>query len=245
MDAVRLSVAVIAACCLVLAGTAAAATSEQPTASPNYMIVEPQFGAGSSQGDCSENYCANTSVGDTAAGRTGSENYRALAGGAGTDEPLLEVIASGGMANLGALSPTATSMLTMTVSVRNYLTGGYVMQIAGDVPGYGQYKLAALDEPAASRVGVEQFGINLVANQTPAVGADPVQVPSGEFSFGKVAPEYGTPDKFMYKDGDIVAYSEIDSGRTDYTISMIINISNITPQGWYASFFSAVVAPMY
>lgn len=232
--------------CLSFAGaTAAASTPESTTSSPNYKLAEPQFGTGSSINDCSENYCANTATGDTAVGRMMGDNYRAQAGGATSDEPLLEVAASGGLANLGTLDPSKTATLTMTVGVRTYLTGGYVLQITGDPPGYGAHQLARIEKPAASRPGVEQFGINLVRNKKPALGADPVQVPSSQISFGRAAANYDTPDLFMYKDGDIVAQSDTDSGRTDYTISMILNISNTTPKGWYVSVFSAVVVPVY
>lgn len=247
VDVASAARAVLVAACVfavALAGTVTAAASE-PSSSPNYMVTEAQFGAGASTNDCSENYCANTSLGDTAAGLMESSNFRAQAGGATTDEPLLEVAASGGFANLGTLDPTRTATLSMTVSVRNYLTGGYIVQITGDSPGYGSHQLSKLEEPTFSSAGVEQFGINLVANKSPEVGANPVQVPSSDISFGRVADNYASPDMFMYEDGDIVAYSETDSGRTDYTISMILNISNATPKGWYASVFSAVVVPVY
>lgn len=244
-SAIRTAIVATGVLCVVFAGTVSAAAPESSSSSPNYMITEVQFGAGSSINDCSENYCANTSLGDTAAGLMESSNFRAQAGGATTSEPLLEVAASGGFANLGTLDPTRTSTLSMTVSVRNYLTGGYVVQITGEPPGYESHRLASLEEPTFSNPGVEQFGINLVANKSPEVGANPVQVPSSDISFGQVADNYAMPDKFMYKDGDIVAYSKTDSGRTDYTISMILNISNATPKGWYISVFSAVVAPSY
>jgi len=239
-------IAIIAACtmCMAFAGTAMAAT-ESSSSSSNYMITEPQFGAGAATNDCSDNYCANMSVGDTAAGLMESSSFLAQAGGFTTDEPLLEVAASGGFANLGTLDPSRTTTLTMNVSVRNYLTGGYIVQLSGSPPSHESHQLTPLYEPMPSQPGVEQFGINLVANKTPEVGANPVQVPSGDISFGQVAENYAIPDKFMYKSGDIIAFSNTDSGRTDYTISMILNISNITPKGWYTSIFTAVVAPAY
>jgi hypothetical protein len=246
VSAVRLAIIMMACTmCTVFASTVTAAQSESSSSSPNYMITEAQFGAGGATNDCSENYCANMSLGDTAAGLMESNSYIARAGGATTNEPLLEVAASGGFANLGMLDPARTSTLTMTVSVRNYLTGGYIMQISGSPPGYESHQLTALEGPTFSRPGTEQFGINLVANKSPEVGANPVQVPSSETSFGRVADNYATPYKFMYKDGDIISFSKTDSGRTDYTISMILNISNTTPKGLYTSIFSAVVAPAY
>lgn len=241
----RLLTVVALVLCASSIGTVAAESTEPTTSSQNFMITEAQFGAGASTNDCSENYCANTSVGDTAAGLMESSNFRVQAGGATSDEPLLEVATSGGIANLGELDPGHTAALTMSVSVRTYLTGGYVVQMSGDPPSYGLHQISRLEAPTASKAGAEQFGMNLVANKTPAIGANPVQVPSAKTSFGTVSEKYALPDMFAYQDGDIVAYSNTDSGRTDYTVSMILNISNTTPRGWYITVFSAVVVPVY
>ena len=46
-------------------------------------------------------------------------------------------------------------------------------------------------------------------------------------------------------DGDVVASSDTSSSETDYTMSMIINVSNVTPGGRYNGVFSAVVVPLY
>jgi hypothetical protein len=87
---------------------------------------------------------------------------------------------------------------------------------------------------AASSVGTEQFGINLRANTSPATfGADPVQVPDNTFSFGTVAAGYNTPNQYKYVKGDTIASSSRSSGETDYTISYIMNIGNLTPGGTY------------
>jgi hypothetical protein len=243
-EVVRIVAAVALILGLVLVGPAVAARAAG-SSSPHFMVTDPQFGTGSSVNDCSGHYCANSSAGDTTAGQTGSDNYKAQAGGDTSSEPLLEVSTSGGIANLGTLSTTAASTLTMTVSVRCYLTGGYIVQISGDAPSYGLHELPRLTAPTASQPGKEQFGINLVANTTPAVGHNPAQVPSSKTSFGEVTDNYKIANQFMYKDGDIVAQSLTDSGQTDYTISMILNISNATPSGWYTSMFSAVVVPVY
>jgi len=101
------------------------------------------------------------------------------------------------------------------------------------------------DVPFTSQPGAEQFGMNLADNTAPNIGSAPVQVPSGDFSFGSVLDPYGSSDEFMYKDGDAVAGSSVSTGETDYTLSMILNISNVTPGGQYKSNFSAVVVPQY
>jgi hypothetical protein len=72
-----------------------------------------------------------------------------------------------------------------------------------------------------------------------------VQVPGAQTSFGVVSENYGTPNLFMFSSGDVVASSAKESGQTDYTISIIVNIASGTPAGNYSADFSAVVIPVY
>jgi len=160
-------------------------------------------------------------------------------------DPLLEVIVDSGASNLGTLTTESTAYKSMTVRVRTYLSDGYVLQIVGNPPKYGDHTLATPTTPTSALPGTEQFGINATTNTTPNVGADPLQVPSSQTSFGVVNDNYKLANKFQYISGDEVARSESESGRTDYTISMIVNVSNSTPAGHYTGDFSAVVIPVY
>ncbi len=225
----------------VTAGTAFAETSN----STNYQVTESEFNSGSSQQSCSGQYCARASIGDMTAGSSKSNGGTATFGSVVDGEPLLEVIVNQGESNLGVLTTETTATKTMVVQIRNYLSGGYILQIVGDPPRYGTHTLSTPATPTAATPGTEQFAINAAANTTPNVGSAPVQLPSGQTSFGFVADDYHTPDLFKYTSGDVVARSNTESGRTDYTISMIVNISNATPAGHFSSDFSAVVIPVY
>ena len=98
----------------------------------------------------------------------------------------------------------------------------------------GAYTLAPLTGGGTSSPGTEQFGINLVANTSPATfGANPVQVPDNTFSFGVVATGYDTPNNYRYNKGDIIAKSLKSTSVTIYTISYLYNISSTTPAGEY------------
>jgi hypothetical protein len=110
---------------------------------------------------------------------------------------------------------------------------------------YSGHVLNTPSTPTAALPGTEQFGINATVNTVPNVGTDPVQIPSDQVSFGKVNDDYRIQNKFKYLSGDNVARSDTQSGETDYTISMIVNISNSTPAGHYSGDFSAVVIPVY
>ena len=224
------------------AGVALATTSS----SPNYQIVESDFNSGTDVNSCSGGYCARSTVGSLVAGSSEGTTSRAEFGPVVPDQPSLDVIVeAGGDSELGVLTTGQTAKATMSVKVRNYLSDGYIMQIIGAPPKYSDHTLSTPLTPTASTPGTEQFAINAVANTSPSVGAAPVQVPSGNFSFGIVESAYGTANLFKYTSGETVARSLSESGETHYTISMIINISNVTPAGHYSGDFTAVVVPLY
>lgn len=237
---------VIALSLLLCVGFAGRATATSSSA--NYSVNEVQFGSGGSLHDCSTNFCAKTSAGDTTVGNTSSTSYSALTGTNTTDVPLLEVTVAGGNQDLGTLDSTHTGTATMSIHVRTYLSNGYTLQITGAAPTQGSHHLRIPigqdGSPFTSQQGVEQFGINMVANNTPGIGADPVAVPSGDHP-DVIAAGYVTPNLFKYIDGDPVAASDVSNGEIDYTMSMILNVSNVTPGGHYSGTYSAVVVPTY
>lgn len=223
------------------AGQAYAETSQ----SEHYRVNEVQFGVGGGRGLCSGSYCSDISVGDTTVGSANSDSYGARFGFNTSTEPYLEVWSEGANANLGILSPSTTATATNMLKVRNYLSSGYVVQITGETPSQGTHALDRITTPSTSQPGAEQFGINLADNTSPDIGAAPVQVPDNTISFGYAHADYGTPDLFKYENGGIVAQSDTSTGQTEYTISMIINVSNVTPGGKYTGSFSAVVVPVF
>lgn len=222
-------------------GVVQAVTSE----SNNYQMSEAQFGAGSMLNSCSNQYCAKTTIGN-ASGEPSTNGPSTAIFSTPTDtEPRLEVIVDPGVSHLGELSTETTATKTITVRVNNYLTDGYALQIIGAPPKFGSHTLKTPSSPTASRPGTEQFAINAAANTAPSVGAGALQVPSGQTIFGAATDDYKMPNVFKYTEGDVVARSNAKSGRTDYTISMIVNIAPSTPAGHYTGDFAAVVTPAY
>lgn len=217
----------------------------QQSSSTNYSVNEVFFGTGGELNACSTNYCSKQSAGETTVGNTSSTNYQAQ-GGFNTDrEPYLEFIVTNTNTDLGVLSVASTARTTATFSVKTYMAGGYVVMNQSDPP-QSPYPIphyfATPSSPTAAAAGTEQFGINLVANTSPvAFGASPQQKPDNTFSFGAAASGYNTPNLFKYAKGDTVAQSTKSSGETDYTVSYIYNISNVTPEGTY-SFNHVLVA---
>ncbi len=224
------------------AGTAMATTS----VSPSYQVSETEFGAGSALESCSGQYCANASIGDVFAGTSNSPNHTASFGKIAKDsEPLLEVIVQEVGSDLGVLGVEKTSSKSTSIKIRNYMSDGYTLHIIGDPPKYENHSLKTNSTPTDALPGTEQFGINLVANTIPEVGKDPVQTPSEEFSFGEVWPDYNVANKFMYESGAVVASSDSETGQTEYTVSMIVNVAGSTPAGRFAGDYQVVVIPAF
>lgn len=204
------------------------------SSSANYQVNEVFFGAGGELNSCSANYCSKQSAGELAAGRTASANYQAQAGFNTDRLPYIQFNVTNSNVNLGTLDSNSTKTTTSTFSVKTYLAQGYSVVNASDPPSNGTYTMQALSVPSGSATGTEQFGINLVANTAPTTfGAGPVQVPDNTFSYGIVDASYSSANLYKYAKGDTVALSTSSSGRTDYTISYIFNVSPITPGGTY------------
>lgn len=207
--------------------------------SPNYNIDEIFIGTGGELDACGTVYCADQILGGTAVGNTNSSNFRGEAGFGTPGEPTLDVSVTNTTIDLGVLNASSTAAASSNFSVKNYLSNGYVVKIYGNTPtnysGAGTHSLTALNSPSTSSPGTEQFGINLVANTTPGIGANPSQDPDSSFSFGTAAAGYNTADNFKYVDEDIIAQSTQSSGETDFTISIIANVATSTPGGQYVT----------
>jgi hypothetical protein len=88
-----------------------------------------------------------------------------------------------------------------------------------------------MSSAALSQAGIEQFGINVVANTLPlSLGVNP---DNGQFGFGQAASNYNTSNNYRYVSGDTIAVGPKSSGQTTYTISYIINVNALTPGGIY------------
>jgi len=215
------------------------------SASPNYQVNEAFFGAGGELNSCSGQYCAKQSIGELATGKicsNGSYGYCAQAGFNTDRSPYIQVTVSNTNVDLGTLTPSSTKTANSSFEVKSYLAQGYSVINASDPPKNGTHTLAPLSTPTASIVGDEQFGINLVDNTSPInFGDDPAQNPDATFSFGQAATDYDTANFYKYAKGDSVALSNSSTSTTDYTVSYIFNVSNLTPGGQY-DFYHVLVA---
>lgn len=205
-------------------------------------MVESEFGNTSGEETCSDNYCTQVTVGDDGAANSSTS---AAFGTADYSEPMLEMIVSSGTSSLGTLTTEHVGAKTMSVQIRNYETGGYMLQIIGDTPSYGGHNLTPMTSRGPSEPGTEQFGINVVANTTPAVGTNPKAQPSGTEDLGLLTTDYKVANQYKFVSGDTVALTTSNTGGADYIVTMIVNIANNTPAGHYSGDFAAVVVPYF
>jgi hypothetical protein len=239
-------------------GRAAACSNNLQSCSSGWGVSETYFGTGGSlDTTCSSGsvgYCAKQSAGETAVGDSASTLYQAQAGFNTDRTPSLALLVndascqdyqSGGVnLDLDYLSTSSTKTANANFSIKTYLASSYSVVTSGSAPvsnGSSPHLLTTLTSGGSSTTGTEQFGINLVANTSPAIGHNVQQLPDSSFGFGGPTNGYGTANTFKYNNGDTIASSSQSSGTTCYDISYIFNISSLTPSGYY-SFNQSIVA---
>lgn len=132
--------------------------------------------------------------------------------------------------NFGDFSKNYTSTGLSQVLILTNAGSGYGVRLYGTTLTSGNNVIHAITLPSASNTGSEQFGINLVANTSPAVGNDPIGP-------GTAVPtvDYAVPNRFKYANGDtIISGAGVTSWRK-FTISYVVNINNSQPPGIYTT----------
>lgn len=211
--------------------------------SSNYRLDETAIGNNTLLNSTSTNFRVDSAVGDLSVGNSASNNFQVEAGTQTSNDPVLAFAVLDSDATFGDFSATAPTTTTTTFSVRNYTSYGYVVQITGTPPTNGSYVIEPLTTGGTSTPGVEQFGINLVANTLPvSVGSNPN---NGNFGFGEAALNYDVPNQYRYDNGDIIARAPKSSGETIYTISYLVNVAALTPGGRYESNQTIIVTGTY
>lgn len=199
--------------------------------STNFRLNEPALGGFSNTKTQSTNFQASESGGILGVGNSTATNTQANSGNETTDDPALTFVVNSSGLNFGSFSPGSTAVTSSTFEVTDYTSYGYIVQMIGTPPTNGAHTIDAMPTTGPSLAGVEQFGINLVANTSPSsVGANPDH---GQFGFGDAATNYDTPNNYRFVSGETVVSGPKSSGKTVYTVSYIVNVSSLTPGGNY------------
>jgi len=133
--------------------------------------------------------------------------------------------------DMGTLEPATTLSAQSQMAVGTNATGGFAITASGIPPSAGTNVIEPLLLSTESKPGSNQFGINLVANNAPAVGIDP----QGIWANAIVASDYNVPNKYKYVSGDLVAYSPNVSLMKKFTVSYILNTSDELKAGVYST----------
>ncbi len=137
---------------------------------------------------------------------------------------------SGNAINFGDFSPVLTRSGTSVMQASSNAANGYNITVNGTTLASGVNTIAAMTSQTASTVGTGQFGLNLRANASPAVGTDPIGSGIGNYSA-----TYGTANQYRFNSGDIVAQTVGPSNANTFTSSYIVNIGGAQAAGVYTA----------
>ena len=134
---------------------------------------------------------------------------------------------------LGTLSSTAVTTGSHTFNVATNAAGGMATTVSGvtltSTGGTIDACATNCTNAGTTGIGTEQFGINLVANTSPTVGAAATGTPP----IGSAATNYNTANSFRFVSGETIASSAGAINDTTFTVSYIANISGPTEAGSY------------
>lgn len=133
--------------------------------------------------------------------------------------------------DMGRLSPKSTLTAQSQMAVGTNATGGFAITVTGDSLTAGTSVINPSATPTASQPGTNQFGINLVENTSPAVGEDP----QGTWLNALPTSGYGTPNKYKFVSGDVIASSPNVSLMKKFTVSYIVNSAPSLRAGVYST----------
>jgi hypothetical protein len=199
-------------------------------------------------------------VGLLGIGTSSSDDFDLNAGFITQDVPYLAFAVTGASVNFGTLSDVSTSSgaaqsgaCNCSFIVRTYLSSNYTVLTVSDPPTNENGDIldakSTLGVPSGDQ-NVEEFGINLVDNTSPNIGANLSNQPDNSFADGQAATGYSTVDQFKYGVGDVIARSAATAtnpavGETYYTISYIAKIKPLTEAGFYEMRHDLVAVPTY
>lgn len=227
MPFVLCSVAVVSFMYFLVSGTLA-----DPLKSTNYQFDETTLGGTGLTDTQSAHYQAAESGGILGFGNSADSTLQVNNGHTTTSDPALSFAVDTPTVSLGSFSPSTTATATSTFQVSDYTSYGYIVQALGNPPSYNGHTISAMSTTGPSDSGIEQFGINLVANTSPiSLGANPDH---GQFGVGSASSNYGTTNNYRFVSGETIASAPQSSGVTTYTISYIVNVSSLTPAGTYS-----------
>lgn len=137
---------------------------------------------------------------------------------------------TGSLVDFGELSEFSTSTVTTQFAAATNDGLGLQVFLNGQTMTSGNNVIPALATQSNSIVGSSQFGLNLVSNSVPSVGAN--RTGSGT-TFPNIG--YSTSNQYRFVDGNLVARSTLPTDFNTFTVSYIVNVAEDQKPGFYAS----------
>jgi hypothetical protein len=142
--------------------------------------------------------------------------------------------------DFGFFDPSSTRTGTSEMIASTNAENGYSITVNGATLTSGSNTIPALASPTASSIGSSQFGLNLVANATPAVGVNRLQENAGAIGeatadYGGADPGYAGTNLYKFVTGDSVASSVEETNKTNFTTSYIVNVEGRQAAGTYTA----------
>ena len=147
--------------------------------------------------------------------------------------PTLTLAISANTVALNTITSSSTGAGSHTAQIATNATGGFLLTYngitltatSGTIPAYGSQ--------ASSVQGTAGFGINMVSNATPAIGANVTQ---NAGVCAALPADYGTTNKYSYVASTTTPLTnQAAPADCTYTISYVANVSNVTPAGSYTA----------
>jgi hypothetical protein len=133
--------------------------------------------------------------------------------------------------DLGTLDSETTLTAQSEMAVGTNASQGFVITANGTTLSAGTNVINALSKPTPSEVGTNQFGINLVQNSDPVVGANQ----EGDWPNAMPTSDYNQANKYKFVSGDVIASSPDVSLMEKFTVSYVINSSVDLRAGVYTT----------
>lgn len=140
--------------------------------------------------------------------------------------------------DMGQMSTDSTLTAQSQLAVGTNASAGFVIITNGTPPAAATNVINAPSTPTESIPGTNQFAINLVENNAPAIGKNP----EGIWANAIPAPDYNQPNLYKYLPGDVIAYSPNVSLMKKFTVSYILNSSDDLRAGVYTTTINYVAS---
>lgn len=137
--------------------------------------------------------------------------------------------ASNYVLDFGEFSTSQTASGASNVVVGTNAANGMSVVLSGTTLTSGNNVVPALETGDRSRRGTSQFGINLVDNSDPNIGANST-APAAIVGNG-----YNQSNIFRFQNGETIVSSAGPTGTSTFTVSYMANISSAQPAGYYAT----------